>query len=108
MIQCADHSMTQFFWACKVAEGRIQAEAMRIACSVAILAILMGRLAWGSSFEAVKLSLEPEQESVYAPPAPALAEEGFNEGAVHVDVRVDYTTAYVFRGIELLKPPGAS
>jgi len=79
---------------------------MRIGRSVALIVVLFAGVAFG--FEPLRLSLEPEQESVYAPPAPALAEEGTNEGAAHVDARVDYTTAYVYRGLHILKPPGGS
>jgi hypothetical protein len=54
------------------------------------------------------LSLQPsEPESVYAPPAPARADEGINEGAVHFDLAVGYFTDYVYRGIEIFEPPGA-
>src|SRR4051812_38445320 len=53
------------------------------------------------------LLIDPEPESVYAPPAPARPEEGINEGGPHLDLRVNYMTDYVFRGIEILEPPGA-
>jgi hypothetical protein len=62
----------------------------------------------GASAQTQPLSLliDPEPESVYAPPAPSRPEEGINEGGAHLDLRVNYMTDYVFRGIEIVEPPG--
>jgi len=46
-----------------------------------------------------KLALD-EPESVYAPPSAMNEEEGVNAGGVNVDLRVNYLTDYVWRGIE--------
>ncbi len=48
----------------------------------------------------VFLSLAPEPESVYAPPAPPREEEGLNQGGVNVDIHVRYLTDYVYRGVD--------
>jgi hypothetical protein len=57
-------------------------------------------------FSPVSLSLQPnESESVYAPPESPREGQGVNEGAVHFDLGVGYSTDYVYRGIELLKIP---
>lgn len=45
--------------------------------------------------------------SVYAPPAPLRPEDGVNMGGVHVDLRVNYMTDYVFRGIEIMEVPAS-
>jgi len=50
---------------------------------------------------------QPAPETVYAPPAPPRPDEGYNAGAVHVSLVIDYATDYVFRGVELFDPPGA-
>src|SRR5437660_588870 len=47
-----------------------------------------------------KLALLPEDQSVYAPPAPPREDEGINAGGVHVDLVVRYLTDYVYRGID--------
>src|SRR2546425_9224706 len=52
------------------------------------------------------LRMQPDSESVYAPPAPANPDQGINEGGVHLDLTVNYMTDYVYRGIEVLEPPG--
>ena len=73
---------------------------MRHGWAVAVVAgLAMARGALG-----VSVTLEPEGESVYAPPAPMTEEEGSNTGGVHVDVTVNYMTDYMYRGIEILEP----
>jgi hypothetical protein len=59
------------------------------------------------------LSLQPEPESVYAPPAPPREDQGVNEGAVHFDLTFRYMSDYMFRGLDrsngqgmILKPDG--
>jgi hypothetical protein len=52
----------------------------------------------------LNLSLQPEPESVYAPPAPPRADAGVNEGGVNFELTLSYFTDYVFRGIELFDP----
>lgn len=49
----------------------------------------------------------PDVPSVYAPPAPPSPEDGVNLGGVNVDLRVNYMTDYVFRGIEILEVPAS-
>lgn len=62
-----------------------------------------------SSFgKPVALSLQPDEpESVYAPPSPPREDSGVNEGAVHFELAIRYSTDYVFRGIERFEPTGA-
>src|SRR5262249_28447103 len=47
-----------------------------------------------------KLTLQQPPESVYAPPQPPREDEGFNQGAVHLNLIVRYMTDYVYRGID--------
>lgn len=58
------------------------------------------------TFAPIELSLQPEPESVYAPPEPFREEEGFNAGGVNFEFTVAYLTDYVFRGIEIFEPEG--
>jgi len=64
--------------------------------------------------EPILLSLQPEPESVYAPPVPQREGEGINEGAVHFDLTVRYMTDYIYRGLNrssgdgLIKNPNAN
>jgi hypothetical protein len=46
-----------------------------------------------------------EPESVYAPPAPPSPEDGTNQGAVHIELSILYSTDYIFRGIERFEVP---
>jgi hypothetical protein len=48
----------------------------------------------------LKLAMEPDADSVYAPPVPPSEEEGYNQGAVNLDLTVRYMTDYVYRGID--------
>jgi len=48
----------------------------------------------------MKLAMEPDADSVYAPPTPPSEEEGTNQGAVNLDLTVRYMTDYVYRGID--------
>lgn len=48
----------------------------------------------------VNLSIQPEAESVYAPPQPPREDQGINEGAVHIDLSIRTMTDYVFRGLD--------
>lgn len=50
---------------------------------------------------------QPAPETVYAPPSPPRDDAGYNAGAVHLSLVIDYATDYVFRGVELFDPPGA-
>src|SRR5688500_1775559 len=50
--------------------------------------------------EPVALFLQPQYESVYAPPEPPNPAEGVNEGGVTLDLAVSYLTDYVLRGID--------
>jgi hypothetical protein len=43
---------------------------------------------------------QEQTESVYAPPSPPEANQGTNQGAMHLDVKVNYMTDYIYRGIE--------
>ena len=55
----------------------------------------------------VNFSLKQQPESVYAPPAPTREDQGVNEGGVNLDLTITYMTDYIFRGIEILEPPGS-
>lgn len=50
---------------------------------------------------------QPSPETVYAPPTPPQPDDGYNAGAVHLSLMIDYATDYVFRGVELFDPPDA-
>ncbi|MDB5324071.1 MAG: hypothetical protein JWN40_5702 [Phycisphaerales bacterium] len=45
------------------------------------------------------LSLLPEDQSVYAPPAPPREDEGLNAGGVNFDLQFRYATDNVYRGV---------
>jgi hypothetical protein len=46
-----------------------------------------------------KLSLLPDDESVYAPPTVPKEDEGANLGGVNLDFRINYLSDYVYRGV---------
>jgi hypothetical protein len=46
-----------------------------------------------------KLSLLPEDESVYAPPAAPKEEDGANLGGVNLDLKITYLNDYIYRGV---------
>src|SRR5688500_12968976 len=50
--------------------------------------------------EPLRLLVQSDYESVYAPPDPISANTGVNEGGVHFRLDVSYMTDYVFRGID--------
>lgn len=47
-----------------------------------------------------KLSLQPADQSVYAPPAPPTDNEGANTGGVNLDITVRYLSDYLYRGVD--------
>ena len=55
------------------------------------------------------LSLQPvaQQESVYAPPQVLDGQSGTNEGALSLEIGGRYMTDYIFRGLEIIEPPGS-
>lgn len=59
----------------------------------------------GEAFRPINLSLQPDPESVYAPPAPLRENQGVNEGGVHLDLNISYFTDFIYRGIELFEAP---
>lgn len=52
-------------------------------------------------------ALMDDVPSVYAPPAPPSPEEGVNLGGVNIELRVNYLTDYIYRGIEILEVPAS-
>jgi hypothetical protein len=60
----------------------------------------------------LRLMLQPDpgpvpQETIYAPPPVAQSSQGYNEGALSLDITGRYMTDYIFRGLELVEPPGS-
>src|SRR4051812_28216114 len=49
---------------------------------------------------AYKLSLLPEDESVYAPPSTPREDQGINQGGVNLDLKITYLTDYIYRGVD--------
>jgi hypothetical protein len=47
-----------------------------------------------------RLTMEPQDTSVYALPTPATTDEGANTGGVNVDMRVNYLSDYLYRGVD--------
>src|ERR687898_808858 len=63
--------------------------------------------------EPVKLALlqpgpGPQDESVYAPPAPPSDAEGANTGGINLDLTVRYLTDYLYRGVDRTRFIGAA
>ena len=54
---------------------------------------------------AYKLSLLPEDESVYAPPSAPREDQGTNQGGVNLDLKITYLTDYIYRGVDHSKFP---
>ena len=53
-----------------------------------------------SDWQAPKLSLMPDEDSVYAPEGPPRDDIGVNNGGVNIAIDVSYLTDYVYRGID--------
>lgn len=73
---------------------------------------LLSVLAWsaparGQSVDGAGNQIPDQPETVYGTPPLRQPGEGFNDGAVHFDLRLFYLTDYMFRGIEPVEPPGA-
>src|SRR6266850_1838897 len=47
-----------------------------------------------------RFTLEPQDTSVYALPTPPTTEEGANTGGVNIDMRVNYLSDYLYRGVD--------
>ena len=54
----------------------------------------------------LKLSLLPEDESVYAPPTVKSEDQGTNQGGVNLDLKFTYLSNYIYRGVDHSKFPG--
>ena len=76
----------------------------------AIALAIASALAGNSRAEmpAYKLSLLPEDESVYAPPSPPREEQGINLGGVNLDLKITYLTDYIYRGVDHSSFPNRS
>jgi hypothetical protein len=66
------------------------------ACAVAAALISSACLAQ----QPPRLTLDPQDTSVYALPTPATADEGANTGGVNIDMRVNYLSDYLYRGVD--------
>jgi hypothetical protein len=59
-------------------------------------------------FQPLHLDAQPQQfESVYAPPEVSPEEKGTNEGGVNLDLRANWMTDYVWRGIDRSESAGS-
>src|SRR5437762_2138260 len=47
----------------------------------------------------LKLTLQPQEPSVYTLPTPPTREEGINAGGANMDIKVTYLSEYIFRGV---------
>src|SRR4051812_6921132 len=47
-----------------------------------------------------RLTMEPQDTSVYALPTPSTADEGGNTGGVNIDMKVNYLIDYLYRGVD--------
>jgi len=46
------------------------------------------------------LTMEPQDTSVYALPTPSTTDEGANTGGVNIDMKVNYLSDYLYRGVD--------
>src|SRR6266699_684485 len=47
-----------------------------------------------------RLTMEPQDTRVYALPTPATTDEGANTGGVNIDMKVNYLSDYLYRGVD--------
>ena len=75
---------------------------VRLFCAVSSLGFFATSFADSGNFNFIRpvYAAQDQPDSVYAPPAPPREDEGVNEGAVHFDLAVRYTTDYVYRGVD--------
>ena len=73
------------------------------------IALTLPLLALPAFAQQIPLSLAayPDDQSVYAPPAPPREEDGVNAGGVNIDFAFRYMTDYVFRGIDQSEAGGS-
>jgi hypothetical protein len=73
---------------------------MRYCVWATLLFLMISAGADGTEFQPLKLSLQPDDQSVYELPTPPGPEEMVNEGGVHISLDFRYMTDHVFRGID--------
>lgn len=66
----------------------------------------------GTGNRPLQLMIQPDpgpapQETIYAPPPVAQSSQGYNEGALSLDITGRYMTDYIFRGLEIVEPAGS-
>jgi hypothetical protein len=82
-----------------VAMRRITSQrSWRIALAAVVLACFT--VASRAEMPIYKLSLAPDDESVYAPPTAPREDQGVNLGGVNLDLKFTYLSAYVYRGVD--------
>jgi len=81
---------------------------MRIA-SCLVLGVVLVFVAPGraADLRTPQLSLQKDDESVYAPPSPPSELDLYNQGGVNLSLQVRYMTDYVFRGIDRSETGGS-
>jgi hypothetical protein len=72
-------------------------------CALIIIALAHAARAQQSQ----RLSLEPDVDTVYAPPEPEREDSGVNEGGVNLNFDFRYMTDYIFRGVDRSESGGA-
>ena len=71
----------------------------RVPAALAVFSVItLAHLALAQ--QPLKLALEPQETSVYALPTPATTDEGANTGGVNIDMRVNYLSDYLYRGVD--------
>jgi hypothetical protein len=65
-----------------------------------MLVVLAAPLLARADFEPMKMTFEPQDSSVYAPPEPFREDQGSNLGGVNLDFKFSYMSDYVYRGVD--------
>jgi hypothetical protein len=73
--------------------------------AAAALILLFARAA-RADIPLYKLSLLPEDESVYAPPSAPREDQGVNQGGVNLDLKFTNLSNYIYRGVDHSRFPG--
>src|SRR5947209_14644220 len=79
-----------------------------VVATLAVLSVAAAAPRARAEFQPMKLTLLPEDESVYAPPVPAREDQGTNQGGVNLDLNFSYMSDYVYRGLNHSDFPGRS
>jgi len=68
--------------------------------AAALAVAALAPLSRGQELAPIRLALDPQPPSVYALPDPAAEDQGANTGGLNLNIRINYLTDYMYRGVD--------